>query len=73
MDYTRLIIHPASDDAGAKIGEVVHELGGQLNEKKLLGMHIFEAMFFTTGNAEKALQELQEYDFISHVEWVETT
>jgi len=73
MDYLRLNIHPLGDDAGAEIGEIVHELGGTLTEKKLLGMMHFEARFANTDEAQLAMAILQDKDFISHVGWNETT
>ena len=73
MDYLRLTIHPLGDDAGAEIGEIVHDLGGTLTEKKLLGMMHYEARFASTDEAEKAKQVLAQAEFVSNVGWVETT
>ena len=73
MDYLRLTIHPLGDGAGAEIGEIVHELGGTLVEKKLLGMMHFEATFPNTDAAQEAMKILADIGFVSQVGWVETT
>ena len=74
MDYKRLTIHPLGEDAGAKIGEIVHELNGTLHEKRLLGMLHFEAHFPDGGKAQEALTILlKEKNFVSSAGWIEVT
>jgi len=73
MDCHRIGIHPMGTEAGAEIGEVIHELGGTLHEKPLLGMLHFEARFPSSEGAEKAIKILNDMDCVSLAEWVEYT
>ncbi|MHA2064818.1 MAG: hypothetical protein ACXABY_10630 [Candidatus Thorarchaeota archaeon] len=72
MDFKTLQIHPASDEAGVEIGEVVHKLGGHIEYKPLCGMPMFLATFEDSIAAQKALTALEKLNCISQVGWMET-
>jgi len=71
MDYKRLTIHPLGKNAGAEIGEIVHERSGTLIEHKLLGMLYYEADFENGKQAIEAMRILEKMECVSNVGWLE--
>ena len=65
----KLVIHPAKEEAGGPIGEVVDEFYGTVNEKNLLGISMFLAEFNNELLAAKAKEKLEELEVVSHVEF----
>lgn len=68
-----LSIHPKGDKYEKPIVDVVNKNHGVASVKKLLGMPTIQAQFNDTNDAEKAKQELEGLDEVSHVEFIRQT
>ena len=69
MHYRVMFVHPATEEAGAAIGEIVHKHGGTIEEKRALGILMYEATFQAPNIADVAKLELEAAACVSHVDW----